>query len=41
MTTQSRNLSVADGLKKLSDLHKEGILSEEEFNEHKKKILSM
>ncbi|MBU8585923.1 MULTISPECIES: SHOCT domain-containing protein [Priestia] len=25
----------------MSDLHKEGILSEEEFNEHKKKILSM
>ena len=41
VTANSRgNFSVADELKKLSDLHKEGILSEEEFNEHKKKILS-
>ncbi|MED4265955.1 SHOCT domain-containing protein [Priestia megaterium] len=40
-TAQPGNLSVADELKKLSDLHKEGILSEEEFNEHKKKILSV
>lgn len=37
----SNNFSIADELKKLSDLHKEGILSEDEFNEHKKKILSM
>jgi len=41
ITTQSGNFSIADELKKLSDLHKEGILSEEEFNKHKKKILSM
>lgn len=34
------HFSVADELKKLSDLYKEGILSDEEFNEHKKKILS-
>jgi len=38
---QSDNFSIADELKKLSDLHKEGILSDEEFNEYKKKILSI
>ncbi|MEB2264159.1 SHOCT domain-containing protein [Priestia megaterium] len=41
IVNQTEHFSIADELKKLSDLHKEGILSEEEFNEHKKKILSM
>ncbi|PGR02376.1 SHOCT domain-containing protein [Priestia megaterium] len=41
IVNQTEHFSIADELKKLSDLHKEGILSEEEFNEHKKKILSI
>lgn len=34
------NISVADEIKKLADLKNEGILSEEEFNIEKRKILS-
>lgn len=39
-TSKQSNISVADELMKLKKLKDEGILSEEEFNEQKKKILN-
>jgi Short C-terminal domain len=32
--------SIADEIKKLSDLHKEGLLTEEEFNSQKHRLLT-
>ena len=40
-TNESKNLDVADQLKKLADLKEQGILNEDEFSAQKKKILNM
>ncbi|MEK5444441.1 SHOCT domain-containing protein [Fredinandcohnia sp. FSL W7-1320] len=37
---KNQSSSIADEIKKLSELHKEGILSDEEFNSQKQKLLS-
>ena len=40
-TSNTNNNSIADELKKLAQLKNDGILSEEEFNQQKQKLLSI